>query len=971
MKNKRGKSFGHQAAAAAISLMFAAMPFAAQAQEWHDAASFPLYGKAADSTLTRYERLPASCQGISREPLWYLGRNSAGLAVRFRSDSPYIRAKWTSMFGNTMNHMTETGVRGLDLYILQDGEWRFAGSGRPTEMTTDALLVGGMSREEREYMLYLSLYDGVTSLAIGIDESSSIESPAVDNPSRERPVVMYGTSILQGGCASRPGMAHTNILGRMLGREVINLGFSGNAFLDLEIARLMASVEAPGAFVLDYVPNASAELIGEKGEEFFRILRDAHPDVPVIFVEDPEFPHSAFDMGIRNEVTKKNAAQKALFGKLKADGEKNIYYVSSKGMIGDDGEATVDGIHFTDLGMRRYAEYLYPVLESALEQDEEEYDVIIAGGSTSGTSAAIQAARSGAKVLLVEEYGWLGGMLTSAGVSATDGSYKIRGGIWDEFRDSLETHYGGTDALKTGWVSHVMFEPSVGQRIFSNMAAKEKNLEIRFGTTVSALNHGENGWTVTLDGGDSVTEAKGRILVDATELGDIAKMAGIPYSVGMDSRTETGEPCAPEKANGIVQDMTYVMILKEYDHPVPIPEPDNYEPSEFECCCRSTLCPDCPFDWSPEYMMEYGKLPNRKYMINWPLHGNDFYCNIVEMSREQRDSVLNEAKQKSLRFLYFLQNELGFKHIGLADDEYPTYDAFPFYPYHRESRRIDGMVKFTLNDILEPFADGKTLYRTAVAAGDYPVDQHHNSYSGAEPFPPLHFPKIPSYGLPLGVMIPEGTDDMLVIEKSISVTNIVNGTTRLQPVVLQVGQAAGVLAAAAARSGCTPADVSVRTVQQELLSDGAYLIPLLDVTPDSPIFESLQKVALTGILKWRGQCGDWENGSWFDADMPMKKSELHEGLSGFYAGHALSDESPAKGTADVKYVAELCSEITGKAPETIENEIIALLSEVYSKEYTKKTRLTKGECAVTIDKVLNPFGSFDVDMNGKLQHGQI
>ena len=267
-----------------------------------DASCFPLLGKASDSTLTRYERLPASFQNVSRDAVWYLGRNSAGLAVRFRTSSTSVRARWTSMFGNTMNHMTETGVRGLDLYIYHDGEWRFAGSGRPSDKTTEAVIVSGMEPEEREFMLYLSLYDGVASLEIGVDKGAVLEQPELPSPSVEKPVVMYGTSILQGGCASRPGMAHTNILGRILDKEVINLGFSGNALLDFEIAELMASVTGPGVFVLDYVPNASAAMIDKDGEAFFRILRDAHPDVPVVFIEDPVFPHSMFDRNIKKEI---------------------------------------------------------------------------------------------------------------------------------------------------------------------------------------------------------------------------------------------------------------------------------------------------------------------------------------------------------------------------------------------------------------------------------------------------------------------------------------------------------------------------------------------------------------------------------------------------------------------------------------------------------------------------------------------
>ena len=142
--------------------------------------------------------------------------------------------------------------------------------------------------------MYLSLYDGVTSLSIGVDFLSAITPPAVDLPKREKPVVFYGTSILQGGCASRPGMAHTNILERWLNRECINLGFSGNALLDLEIADVIAGVDA-SMFVLDFVPNATVEQMRERADKFYTIIRSKHPDTPVLFVEDPLFTHSPFD----------------------------------------------------------------------------------------------------------------------------------------------------------------------------------------------------------------------------------------------------------------------------------------------------------------------------------------------------------------------------------------------------------------------------------------------------------------------------------------------------------------------------------------------------------------------------------------------------------------------------------------------------------------------------------------------------
>ena len=332
-----------------------------------DAAELPLYGKISEETNSRYERLPSRLEGVSRKEVWKRGRCSSGLYVRFRSDASAISVKWQSTFDAEQNHMTDTGTRGLDLYAFADGEWKAVAPVRPTKKgPNEWTVIRNMEPVEREYMLYLSLYDGVETLEIGVNEGAYVKQPALASPSVEKPIVMYGTSILQGGCASRPGMCYTNIISRRLDRLVYNLGFSGNARLDMEIAELMASVEDPGAFVIDCVPNSTEQMINERGEAFFRVLRDAHPDVPVIFVEDPVFPRSAFDVKLAEEVVGRNVAWTNLFKKLKKSGEKKIYYVSAKDMLGHDGEATSDGSHFTDLGNMRYVENIMPIFKKAL-----------------------------------------------------------------------------------------------------------------------------------------------------------------------------------------------------------------------------------------------------------------------------------------------------------------------------------------------------------------------------------------------------------------------------------------------------------------------------------------------------------------------------------------------------------------------------------------------------------------------------
>ena len=538
------------------------------------------------------------------------------------------------------------------------------------------------------------------------------------------------------------------------------------------------------------------------------------------------------------------------------------------------------------------------------------YDVVIVGGGTSGTAAGLQSARLGARTLLVEEFDWLGGMLTSAGVSATDGNYALRGGIWDEFRSELERHYGGPEALRTGWVSNILFEPSVGDSLFKRMAAREPNLEVRYRTTAAGFDRRDGVWHLEIECGGKRERIAARVLIDATELGDVARELGVPYDVGMDATSETGEKEALEAPNDIVQDLTYVAVLKDYGRDVTIPRPEGYDSALFACCCINPLCvspkePDRM--WPREKMITYGKLPGGKYMINWPIEGNDYYVNMIDMDAAERAEAVRRAKNHTLCFVHFLQTELGFRTLGLADDEFPTGDRLPFYPYHRESRRIHGLVRFTLNDITDPYAN--TLYRTAIGVGDYPIDQHHTRYPEWSSLPNLYFHPVPSYGVPLGVMLPASQPGLIVAEKSISVTNLVNGSTRLQPVVLQIGQAAGALAALAAADGCEPSEVPVRRVQEVILDDGGYLLPYLDMPSTDPRFKAMQRIGVTGILRGRGANVGWSNQTWFDAGKHVSEAELRCGLHAVYPAVAESaDPAAVNGTR----LAAMLSEALGK-----------------------------------------------------------
>ncbi len=579
-----------------------------------------------------------------------------------------------------------------------------------------------------------------------------------------------------------------------------------------------------------------------------------------------------------------------------------------------------------------------------------DYDVIIIGGGASGVTAGIQASRMGASTLIIEEHEWLGGMLTSAGVSAVDGNYNMPAGLFGEFRRRLAEHYGSLEALKTGWVSNVLFEPSVGNRIFHEMVAEESSLTVWKNSTVEKINKKAGTWYISISKDGAPMKVSAKRLIDATELGDIAKMCGVGYDIGMESRDVTGEDIAPASANGIIQDLTYVAVLKDYGHDVSIPEPEGYDPQDFAGCCDNPLCID-PKEpdriWPVDMMISYGRLPNGKYMINWPIEGNDYYLNVIEMTPAEREEALKAAKAFTMKFLYFIQHELGYVNLGLADDEFPTEDLLPFIPYHRESRRIHGLVRFTANHVTEPFAQDEPLYRTGIAVGDYPVDHHHMRYQGSEELPNLYFHPVPSFSLPLGALIPEDVDGLIVAEKSVSVSNIMNGATRLQPVVMQIGQAAGALAALSARMDVKVDNVPVREVQKAILEAGGYLLPYLDIPVDNPVFKTYQRIGATGILKGVGRNEGWSNQTWFRADDELLMSEL-------------------KGLEDIYDV-----EIEDEDRPVMSDELALLIDRIAESEGFKAQQIplsnhivTRGEAAYMIDSALDPFNRKPVDIKG-------
>lgn len=332
--------------------------------------------------INPYARIPEYLADSVRPTLYERSQHSAGIGVRFATDSRRIGVSYDLLTDGSMIHMASTGLKGVDLYILEaDSVWRHMtcirpytnkdSQGNPTKHV-EKPIVENLDGNMHEYMMYLPLYDGVTSFQVKVDSAANITSGNPDLISRRGRIVAYGTSILQGGCASRPGMASTNIISRELNREVINIGISGEGKMDACMARAMATIPDVDLFILDPVPNCTLDMCDSLTYDFVNIIRQARPDAAIVMVEGPIYPYARHDSYFSEYLPKKNEAFRRGYERLRAERPEGLYYVSSEGLDGPDDDGTVDGIHLTDLGFRHYADKLLPVLREALDEKGKE-----------------------------------------------------------------------------------------------------------------------------------------------------------------------------------------------------------------------------------------------------------------------------------------------------------------------------------------------------------------------------------------------------------------------------------------------------------------------------------------------------------------------------------------------------------------------------------------------------------------------
>lgn len=333
---------------------------------WFSVKELCIEGKGWTETAHFFDRLPAKAQGVVRPAIWDLEQETAGIVIRFVTDATSLTARWTLRKKKiALTNMPASSVSGLDLYVRFKNEWRWLGAARPDDsVTNEKRLTTGMSPELRECLLYLPLRNGIETLEIGVPEGAMCKPPP-PRPKTMKPVVFYGTSIVHGGAASRPGMAYPAILCRHLDCTMINLGFSGNAVCEPEIATLLAELD-PVVYMIDPLPNMNAEMVKERMPAFIAKIREAHPKTPIVLVENTEMGDAPVNPSRQGGYSAANAILRKIFEQCVKDGDRKLFYIRGDKLLGTDGEGTVDRVHPSDLGFMRMADVMEPVLKRAL-----------------------------------------------------------------------------------------------------------------------------------------------------------------------------------------------------------------------------------------------------------------------------------------------------------------------------------------------------------------------------------------------------------------------------------------------------------------------------------------------------------------------------------------------------------------------------------------------------------------------------
>ena len=482
------------------------------------------------------------------------------------------------------------------------------------------------------------------------------------------------------------------------------------------------------------------------------------------------------------------------------------------------------------------------------------WDVIVWGGGTGGVAAAVQAARSGAQTLLLTPGPWLGGMLSAAGVSAPDGHELScwQTGLWGQFIRTLATTV--PQGLDQNWVSCFGFRPEQAERLLQSWVKAEQLLQWRSGCRLeTVVRRGDRIQALELDCNGERQRVDSRIWIDGSDLGDLIALAEAPFRWGWEPNDTWNEPSAPS-ADSLAEDPFFSRQ--------PVQSPTWVVMGQITGVVshsRERPAPAAPFDKALDVVglertLTYGRLPGGLVMLNWPLGGNDWHDGLrrsISSQDSERDALDQEMQQHSLQFLDQLSR--------CSDGWLTRGDAFPsaqphlaLMPYWREGRRMVGHAVVSERDLLPVTQQARRshLHATSIAVGTYANDHH---YPGDDW--PLA-PKSCRWGgrwtgtpfcIPFEALVSADVSNLLAAEKCFSVSHMANGATRLQPLILNIGQAAGLAAALAARCNLEPRDLPVEFLQQQLIDEPqapAAVMPIWDWPCWHPHWREAQRRAL-------------------------------------------------------------------------------------------------------------------------------
>ena len=551
-------------------------------------------------------------------------------------------------------------------------------------------------------------------------------------------------------------------------------------------------------------------------------------------------------------------------------------------------------------------------------------DVLVIGGGACGVAAAIQSARSKVKTLLVEPGPWLGGSMTMSGMCVLEANRNLPSGIWGEFHRKVTDYYRPRLGYDTTHNSVLRFEPYTGADILKKICDTVKNLTVKMNTPWTAIKKDGTGWEVTVVVNGEAVKIDTKVLVDGTQTGELAAKAGAKFEGDINAER-----------------ITWVAILKDSGRNADktIPKPEGYDPANYSWLKGKDI----------KQMLHAARIPNDKYMIDWDRNTDSNLAAGIN-----KEELYKRAKLHALGLVYFLQTELGYKNLGL-DGQFGTPDNLPPAPLVLKSRHAKGTAKMIMDDITNPYDRESKLYRTAIGVSD------------AMPMA-VQPDRFPPYTIPLGAIVVNDLDNVLVTEKALSVIDEVSNSTMYPSVQLTLGQGVGATAAFCAFFKTTTKHLHVRTIQGEILDFKGYLLPITDVSQKDPNWRSVQQVCATGLLKGLQKTNGNSLEIHFEPNDVVGTEEIKPFLLEFYTRAFLwfNKEKPGD-KFTLGNLLSLISDYTLTDPKTLQLHLQKAWVPQFklTGSFDMNRPVTRLEFAVLTNKYLNPFAK-TVDLSGRV-----